>query len=72
MALLNERVKGLGDYVQESFLDPTRAISPRKALRYTKFLYTMEKDMAGQVAFGNRWFDIDSAMKLAAARPDDE
>ena len=62
--VLNQKRPKLGDYIRDSYKDPERFISPRKALAFTKFLQTKGEDVAGQMAFGDRWFDIDTAMKL--------
>ena len=63
---LNGVLKGLGDVIRDSYADPERAISPRRALAFAKFLKAgMKPKVAASLAFGERAEDVLSALKLA-------
>jgi MoxR-like ATPase len=66
---LNGALKGLGDVVRDSYADPERAISPRRALVFARFLKAdMKPKVAASLAFGERAEDVLSALKLAGVK----
>ena len=61
---LNGEIDGLGNLVADSYKDPKRSISPRRALAYILFLKKgVAKDVAIQLAFTSRATDIAIAIK---------
>jgi hypothetical protein len=66
---LNSALKGLGDVIRDSYADPERAISPRRALVFARFLKAdMKPKVAASLAFGERAEDVLSALKLAGVK----
>lgn len=61
---LNQEISGLGNLIADSYKDPARAISPRRALAYILFLKKgVGKDVAIQLAFTSRATDVGIAIK---------
>lgn len=61
---LNGELDGLGNIVADSYKDPTRAISPRRALAYLRFVGSgVAQDIAVRLAFNGRSSDMTMALK---------
>ncbi len=52
--LLNAGYKGLGDFINRSYEDPRRAISPRRGIAFLKFLAVTDEEQAAKMSFGKR------------------
>lgn len=64
---LNDRLDKLGDVVRDSYKDPKRAISPRRALAYLTFVERgVAAEIACRLAFPDRFADIWMALKPLA------
>jgi MoxR-like ATPase len=62
---LNSQREGLGDFVRDSFEDPERAVSPRRALTFARLTRRGGDDaLAAQLAFGERANDVLAALRL--------
>jgi MoxR-like ATPase len=62
---LEEEVEGLGKVVLDSYADEERAISPRRALVFARFVRAGVLKAAAHLAFGPRARDMLAALKLA-------
>ncbi len=61
---LNSEMKGLGDFIRNSYLDPKRAISPRRALVFVEFMKKrVPLETSALMAFGERYADIIALFK---------
>jgi MoxR-like ATPase len=69
IARLDAALKGLGNVVRDSYKDPERAISPRRALVFARFVKAQVRaETAAKLAFGERAEDVLSALKLAGVK----
>jgi MoxR-like ATPase len=66
---LNEELEGLGEVVRDSYFDEERAISPRRALIFARFMRAgLNAESAARLAFGPRAKDVLAALKLGGAK----
>lgn len=66
---LNKRIAGLGDVILSSYKDPTRAISPRRALSFIALINKkVIAEEAALLAFGSRYRDILAVIKIRGVR----
>lgn len=61
--VLNDGQEGLGDFVANSYSDPARAISPRRALAYLNLKAVADEEQAARMAFNHRSEEFLMAMK---------
>ena len=64
VAALNKRKKDLGNYILDSYKDPDRALSPRRALTFLALLdKNVKVEEAAQIAFDERHIDVLMSMR---------
>jgi len=69
IARLNGALQGLGNVVCDSYKDPERAISPRRALVFARFVKAqVPAEAAAKLAFGERAEDVLAALRLGGTR----
>ena len=66
---LDAELEGLGLVIQDSYADEERAISPRRALVFARFLRAgLGADEAARLAFGERAKDVLAALRLGGGK----
>lgn len=65
---LDELLVGLGKAINNSYGDPNRAVSPRRAIAFCKYRATMEAATAARLAFGSRASDFVTALRAGGVK----
>ena len=60
---LNAKAKGVGTFIAETYRDPARSISPRKAFAFLLLKETSQVEEAAQIVFGAKSKDVLAVMR---------